>query len=243
MRPISIAALCTCAALAGGAVAATLPAQGAGRGEAPNGVDSTRFTHPAANPYFPLEPGAVTRYRGTDEGERLRETVRVTHHTKQIEGVRTRVVSDVLRRADGTLAEKTHDWYAADRDGNVWYFGERTATYDENGHLESREGSWEAGVDGARAGLIMPADPHPTDAYRQELYRGHAEDQAWVVQNRTVVRTPMRRFRHVVRSLEWSRLEPGVVSVKYYARGVGIVREKDLSGGNEVFDVVSVDRP
>ena len=243
MKSISIAALCACAALAGGAVAATLPAHGAGRAEAPIGVDSTRFVHPAANPYFPLEPGRVTRYRGTDEGERLREAVRVTHHTKRIEGVRTRVVSDVLRRADGTLAEKTHDWYAADQDGNVWYFGERTATYDESGHLESPEGSWEAGVDGARAGLVMPADPHPTDAYRQEFYRGHAEDQAWVVQDRTAVRTPMRRFRHVVRSLEWSRLEPGVVSVKLYARGVGIVREKDLSGGNEVFDVVSVDRP
>jgi hypothetical protein len=243
MKPISIAALCTCAALTGGLVAATLPAEGAGRPQARDGVDPAAFANPVANPYFPLRPGTVTRLRGTDEGEKYREKVRVTHHTKQIEGVRTRVVLDVVRRADGSLAEKTHDWYAADRDGNVWYFGERTATYDERGHVESREGSWEAGVDGARAGLIMPADPHPTDAYRQELYRGRAEDQAWVVQGNAVVRTPMRRFRHAVRSLEWSRLEPGVVSVKFYARGVGIVREKDLAGGSEVFEVVSVDRP
>jgi hypothetical protein len=243
MKPISIAALCTCAALAGGAVAATLPARGADHSQEASGVDPARFAQPVANPWFPLEPGTVTRLRGTDEGHRLHETVRVTHRTKRIEGVRTRVVHDVLRRADGTLAERTDDWYAGDRDGNVWYFGERTATYDEHGHVESREGSWEAGVDGARAGLIMPADPRPTDAYRQELYRGHAEDQAWLVQNRAVVRTPMRRFHHAVRSLEWSRLEPGVVSVKFYARGVGVVREKDLSGGNEVFEVVSVDRP
>ncbi len=243
MKPISIAALCTCAALAGGAVTATLPAEGAGRSQAVNGADPARFAKPVANPWFPLEPGTVTRLRGTDEGERLHETVHVTHRTKRIEGVRTRVVHDVLRRADGTLAEKTDDWYAADRDGNVWYFGERTATYDEHGHVESREGSWEAGVHGARAGLIMPADPRPTDAYRQEFYRGHAEDQAWLVQNRAAVTTPMRRFHHVVRSLEWTRLEPGVVSVKLYARGVGIVREKDLAGGSEVFEVVSVDRP
>lgn len=202
-----------------------------------------RFTATGHNPYFPLVPGTVVRYRGTDEGEHLRERLEVTHRTKEIQGVRTRVVLDVLRRADGSLAEKTHDWYATDEDGNVWYFGERTATYDEHGHLDSREGSWEAGVDGAKAGMVMPADPRPTDAYRQELYRGHAEDQAWIVQRGSVTRTPVRRFHHVVRSLEWSRLEAGVVSVKFYGRGVGIIREKDLSGGNETFEVVSVSRP
>ena len=206
-------------------------------------TDPARFAEPGHNAYVPLVPGTVVRYRGTDEGELLRERVEVTHHTKTIQGVRTRVVRDVLRRADGTLAEKTHDWYATDDDGAVWYFGEKTATYDEHGHLDSREGSWQAGVHGATAGLVMPADPHPTDAYRQELWRDHAEDQAWIVQRGAVTSTPMRRFHHVVRSLEWSRLEAGVVSVKFYGRGVGIIREKDLSGGNETFEVVSVSRP
>jgi hypothetical protein len=221
-------------------------AQASGDGQhsrAGGGPDPARFAATGHNPYFPLVPGTVVRYRGTDEGEHLRERVEVTHHTKTIQGVRTRVVRDVLRRADGTLAEKTHDWYATDDDGAVWYFGEKTATYDEHGHLDSREGSWQAGVHGATAGLVMPADPHPTDAYRQELWRGHAEDQAWIVQRGAVTSTPMRRFHHVVRSLEWSRLEAGVVSVKFYGRGVGIIREKDLSGGNETFEVVSVSRP
>jgi hypothetical protein len=185
----------------------------------------------------------VTRLRGTDEGEHLRETVTVTHRTRTIQGVRTRVVRDVVRRADGSVAEKTHDWYAADRDGNVWYFGERTATYDENGDLESREGSWQAGRDGARAGIIMTADPRPTDAYRQEFRRGEAEDQAWIVANHATVRTPYRRFHDVVRSFEWSRLEPEVVSVKFYARGFGIVKERDVAGGDEVFRLVGADRP
>ena len=230
-----LTALAAAAALTAGAVGATVVLA-----TASGAVTPSRFDAPRANPYFPLQPGTVTRYRGTDEGQRLHETVSVTHRTRLIEGVRTRVVLDVLRRVDGSLAEKTHDWYADDRDGNAWYFGERTATYDRHGHVQSREGSWEAGVDGARAGLIMPADPHLTDAYRQELYRGHAEDQAWVVQSRSTVRTPMRRFRNVVRTFEWSRLEPGVVSVKLYARGVGIVREKDLAGGTETFAVVSV---
>ena len=188
-------------------------------------------------------PGTVVRYRGTDEGEHLHERVQVTHRTRMIQGVRTRVLLDVMRRADGSLAEKTHDWYAADDDGNVWYFGERTATYDEQGHLESREGSWEAGVDGAAGGPDHAGRPAPDRRLPPGVLRGHAEDQAWIVQNDASVRTPYRVFHHVVRSLEWTRLEPNVVSLKFYARGVGIVVEKDLAGGSEEFRLVSVTRP
>ena len=199
-----------------------------------------RFDHPETNPYFPLRQGSVTRLRGSEDGERFHERVTVTGRHKNIQGARTTVVRDVLRRADGTLEEKTHDWYAADNRGNVWYFGEATATYDEQGNVESTEGSWQAGVHGAVAGLIMPAHARPTDAYRQEFYRGHAEDQAWIVQRGAKVRVPYGRFRHVVRSFEWTRLEPRVVSVKLYARGIGIVREQDVAGGNEVFELVAV---
>lgn len=232
------------AGVAASAVAgATLLAVTSGGGAAEAaGPDPASFAHPKANPYFPLEPGLVTRLRGTDDGEHLREVVRVTHRTKLIQGVRTTVVRDVLRRADGSLAEKTHDWYAADNNGTVWYFGERTATYHHDGSVESREGSWQAGVDGARAGRIMPADPHPTQAYRQELDRGDAEDQAWIVQDDATRTVPAGSYHHVVRSLEWSRLEPRVVSVKFYARGVGIISEHDMSGGNETFRLVSVHR-
>ncbi|CAI9417844.1 hypothetical protein [Nocardioides sp. T2.26MG-1] len=213
-------------------------------GPAPSATDATvdpgQFDNPRQNPYFPLRPGTVSRYRGTDEGERYVERVVVTHRTKVIQGVTTTVVSDVLRRADGSLAEKTQDWYAPDNDGNVWYFGEATATYDEHGRLESREGSWQAGARGAVAGLIMPADPRPTDAYRQELYRGHAEDQAWIVQRNASTTVPYGTLHHLVRSFEWTRLERNVLSLKLYAPGLGIVREKDMSGGNESFVLVSV---
>ena len=203
----------------------------------------TKFNHPQPNPYFPLRPGTVYRYRGSEDGERFRETVKVTYRTKTILGVRTTVVRDVLRRSDGSLAEKTFDWYAADNDGNVWYFGENTATYDEDGHLESREGSWQAGVDGAVPGTIMPADPKPTDAYRQEFYRGHAEDQAWIVQRHAIVRVPYGKLRNVVRSFEWTRLEPRVLAAKFYAPGLGIVRERDVAGGNEILELVWVRHP
>jgi hypothetical protein len=201
------------------------------------------FTHPVANPYFPLTPGLVLRYRGTDDGEKEHERVVVTHKTKMIQGVRTTVVHDVLRRADGSLAEATDDWYAADNAGNVWYFGENTATFRPNGTVESREGSWRAGVSGAVAGTIMPANPRPTDAYRQEFWRGQAEDQAWIVQNNTTVTVPRGTFHRVVRSYEWSRLEKANVSVKFYARNVGIIRERDVAGGTELFQLVGVTRP
>lgn len=216
---------------------ASLPAAAPTAASVPAPAD---FTAPKANRYFPLKPGTVSRYRGTDEGERFRERLVITHNTKSIQGVETTVLNDVTRRLDGSLAEKTKDWYAADDDGNVWYFGERTAKYDEQGHVESREGSWQAGLDGARAGIIMPANPHPTDAYRQEFRRGHAEDQAWIVQNHAAITTKYRHFDLVVRSFEWTRLEPKVVSLKFYAPGFGIVKEKDVAGGNEVFVLVSV---
>lgn len=237
MRTPTALVLAAAAAVTIGPVAASAPTSSA------TATLAAGFAHPRANPYFPLRPGMTTILHGTDEGEHLRERVVVTHRTKRIQGVTTRVVSDVLRRADGTLAEKTTDWYAADNRGNVWYFGEATATYDEQGHLDSREGSWRAGRKGAVAGMIMPAHPHATQAFRQEFYRGHAEDQAWIVGRNSTTTTPLRTFHHVVRSFEWTRLEPGVISLKLYARGVGIVKERDVAGGSETFEVVAVRRP
>jgi hypothetical protein len=226
--------------LAAGSAVATVLTTSAASAPAPSGnPDPHLFNRPAANLWFPLTPGFVTHLRGTDEGEHFRETVTVTARTRTIVGVEATVVRDVLRRADGSLAEKTHDWYAADRDGNVWYFGEATATYDEDGTVEDRDGSWEAGVDGAVAGIVMPADPRPPYASRMELARGEAEDMSWVVQRLPAVRTPGGTYDDVVRTLEWTRLEPGVVSMKFYARGLGIVMEKDLSGGDERFWLVS----
>ena len=215
----------------GGGSAANAPA---------DAIHPSHFNHPQANPYFPLQPGMVLHYRGTDGAERFRESVTITHKTSMIEGINATVVHDVLRRDDGTIAEATHDWYADDNNGNVWYLGEATATYDRSGKVKSREGSWQAGVKGAMAGLIMPADPKPTDAYRQEYWRDHAEDQAWVVQNNATLQVPLGTYHRVVRSYEWSRLENRNVSVKFYARGLGIVSEHDIAGGTENFKLVSV---
>ena len=241
MSTRTIAVLTAAAAAVGTLLTTSAAAPQAG---APSGnPDPQLFKHPTDNAYFPLTPGLVTRLRGTDEGERFKQKVHVTAQTRVVAGVTTTVVRDVVRRADGTLAERTFDWYAADQDGNVWYFGEDTATYDEDGRLEDREGSWEAGVDGALAGIIMPADPRPSTAAYMEYAKGEAEDQAWVVQRLPSVVTPGGTYRHVVRTFEWSRLEPRVISMKFYARGLGIVMEKDVAGGHERFWLVSSSTP
>jgi len=241
MRTARITAVGLAVVLASGILAAITSADGATVGHHAPAINPADFNSPKANPYYPLRPGTVSRYRGSDGGKRFNEQVTITHQEKNIQGARATVVLDVLRRADGgTIAEKTHDYYAADSQGNVWYFGEATATYDRSGNVISREGSWQAGVDGASAGLIMPADPKPTDAYRQEFYAGHAEDQAWIVQRNATATVPYGTFDKVVRSFEWTRLETRVVSVKFYAPGLGIVREHDVAGGNELFELVSV---
>jgi hypothetical protein len=234
-----------CAAGGLAVVAAGSVVLGLGGGGAAQGAGSFAgsFAHPRANPYFPLTPGLVLHYRGTDGPARFREQVAVTRRTRAVDGVREVVVRDILRRDDGSLAVATRDWYADDDRGNVWYLGEATATYDRHGRLSSREGSWQAGVRGATPGLIMPRSPKPTDAYRQELWRGHAEDQAWIVQNDATVTVPQGTHHRVVRSYEWSRLEKANVSVKFYARGIGILSEHDVAGGTERFRLVSVERP
>ena len=147
---------------------------------------------------------------------------------------------DVVRHK-GRVLERTFDWYAQDREGNVWYFGENTRSF-ENGHV-SREGSWKAGRDGAQAGIIMKAHPHVPVAYRQEYYKGHAEDQAWVVRRGGKVHVRYRTFRHKLVTFEWSRLEPRIVAKKVYAPGVGIALERSMSGPSETSQLVRVRRP
>jgi hypothetical protein len=232
MRTRLIAALVLITSIGGAAVIAT-------GGTASADIDPANFTTPVANPYFPLRPGTVFTYRGSEGSDRLVEHLKVTHQTEQIQGVTTSVISDILF-ANGRLQERTTDWYAADNNGSVWYFGERTATYKKNGDVQSREGSWRAGVNGGVAGVIMPADPKPTDAYRQESRAGHAEDQAWIVSRHEHIRVPYGHLTDVVRSFEWTRLEPHVVSVKFYAPHLGIVQEQDVAGGTEFMQLVHV---
>lgn len=203
-------------------------------------IDPDDFVTGVDNPYFPLEPGRRWVLKGrTVEGNEV-DTIEVLDETREVMGVTTTVVLDIVT-VDGELAEKTWDWYAQDTEGNVWYFGEDTAEY-ENGKKVSTSGAWEAGVDGALPGIIMSADPRVTDSYRQEYYRDEAEDMFWVVETGVTKKTPLGLFEDVVRSLEWSPLEPKIVVEKYHAPGVGLIAEKALSGGTEIFELVEFER-
>ena len=127
--------------------------------------------------------------------------------------------------------EDTFDWYAQDRAGNVWYLGEQTREF-ENGRVVSTEGSFEAGVDGAQAGIAMPARPRVGCRYRQEDYAGHAEDRGGVFSLREQVTVPTGHYTDVVMTRETNPLEPRVLEYKFYARGVGQVLAVDISGGD-----------
>jgi hypothetical protein len=130
------------------------------------------------------------------------------------------------------VTEDTYDWYAQDRDGNVWYMGEDSKDY-ENGQVKSTEGSWEAGVHGALPGIVMQAHPAVGQAYRQEYYKGQAEDMAEVAQVGTTKAIALGQYTDVVVIKEWNPLEPDVVEQKYYAPGVGVIAEETLKGGDE----------
>jgi hypothetical protein len=194
------------------------------------------FGGPVDNPYFPLVPGSRWIYEGTQGNGTERTVVEVTRDTKAILGVTTVVVHDTVSTA-GTVKEDTFDWYAQDRKGNVWYFGEDTKEY-ENGAVVNTEGSWEAGVDGAKAGIIMKARPRPGVAYRQEYYRGHAEDFAQVLRTVESVTVPTGSYHDVLETKEFTPLEPKLVEHKYYARGVGVVREVTAKGGSDQVQLV-----
>jgi hypothetical protein len=206
-------------------------------------IDPANFVAGVDNRYFPLVPGTSLRYRGVAENGRTPQTdvAAVTHRTKRIRGVSCTVVRDTVT-SRGRPVERTYDWYAQDRQGNVWYFGEDSRNY-EHGRFVKGDDSWEAGVDGAKPGIIMEAAPKRGDTYRQEYYRGHAEDQARVLGGGGGVRVPYRRFRHTLATVERSRLEPGAREQKLYAAGVGEIKSRVVRGDHERFELVSVKRP
>jgi len=204
-------------------------------------VGAASFVRHVTNPFFPLPPGTLLVYRGQKDGESQTDRVFVTSKTKIVLGVRTTVVRDIARH-NGSLLEKTFDWYAQDRQGNVWYFGENTKEFEPNGNV-STEGSWHAGVDGARAGIVMEADPRIADGYRQEFWKGHAEDQAWVLTRGGHVTVPFGRIAHALLTMEWTPLEPNVIDQKVYGRGIGIVREITKAGPLETSELVAIRQP
>ncbi len=197
-----------------------------------------RFSTTIDNPYLPMKPGTRMVYRTTDGDEHGREVVRVTHRTRVVDGVTVRVVRD-RAYVGGDLVEDTRDFYAQDRRGNVWYFGENTKTL-ENGTVTSTKGSWLAGVNRAMPGIVMEADPQVGDRYAQENAPGVAEDRAKVLSLDAHATVPYGSFDSLLKTRDFSPLEPSVVEHKKYLRGVGSILEKEVKGGQERLALVRV---
>src|SRR5262245_15321407 len=194
------------------------------------------FVPTISNRYFPLKPGTTYHYKGYKGAASQRDDMVVTHRKKQILGISCTVVRDTVFQG-GKPIERTLDWYAQDKHGNVWYMGE--AAFDlKNGRFVRAADSWKSGVNGAKPGIIIQGDPRPGNVYRQEYYPPDALDQARVL-GRAAVQVPQGTYGRSLATIEWSPVEPQLEK-KWYADGVGEIQEHVVAGGHEGFKLVSV---
>jgi hypothetical protein len=200
-------------------------------------IDPVNFQSQIDNPYFPLVPGTVFTYSEKGGGETKDNIVTVTNDTKTILGVKCVVVHDVVKEKS-RLVEDTYDWYAQDKTGTVWYFGEATKEFKAGGATETK-GSWEAGKNG-EPGIIMPGDPKPGKPYRQEYSANNAEDMGQVASVTETVTVPAGTYKDCVKTKDWSMLESGH-EFKWYAKGIGVVQAKASDG--ELSQLVSIQKP
>ena len=195
-------------------------------------IDPTNFVRRVTNPSFPLPPGQTFVYEGQTKDGFVHTDFIVTHKTKVILGVTCTEVHDVVY-LDGVLAEDTLDWFAQDRQGNVWYFGESTGEL-VNGRVVTVAGTFTAGVNGDKPGIVMEAHSSPGDFYRQEFSLANAEDNALVVSLDATVNVPAGVFHHCLKTEETTPLEPDALEHKYYAAGVGNVLTVDVRNGDKI---------
>ena len=205
-------------------------------------VTATDFVPIVDSPWFPLKPGTKWVSKGIKDGKPTVDTYVVTIQTKQVLGVSCSVIRDVLTQ-NGKTVEATWDWYAQDKQGNVWYFGEDTKDYNAAGQVISNAGSWQAGVDGAAPGIFMPADPQIGQGGYQEYYKGQALDQYKIISLSASVKVPYGSFSGCLETQETTALEPSVVDHKYYVRSIGQVAEESVKGPKETSLLVSYTKP
>jgi hypothetical protein len=201
-------------------------------------IDPANFVAKVDNPLWPLEPGTGFHYEGTRGQTPQTDDEVVTHRTERILGIACTVVRDTVSE-HGRAIERTLDFYAQDKQGNVWYLGEDSFER-EHGHFVKASDSWRSGVDGAKPGIIMPAHPQPGDSYRQEYYPpGEALDQAHVLGYRGPVTVPYGTFKRALVTSEFSPLEPQTEE-KYYVAGIGEILERVVKGHHEEFRLVRI---
>jgi hypothetical protein len=241
LRIASMVAVVTALAAVGSSTAASQSAPAwALHGSYSPSIKPANFVDAIDNRYFPLKPGTGFHYSGIRGNTQQTDDMVVTQQTKKILGVRCTVVRDTVSE-HGKPIERTFDWYAQDKQGNVWYMGEDSLEM-KNGRFVRASDSWRAGVNGAKPGVIMRGNPHPGDVYRQEYYPpGGALDQARVLGRSARVKVPYGTFERVLVTVEWSPVEPQLEK-KYYEAGLGEVEEQVVQGEYERFQLVSVTR-
>ncbi len=194
------------------------------------------------NSYYPRLPGTRYIYQGNGIDGPETITMEVTRDTKMVNGIKTVVVHDFVTRS-GKLAEDTYDWYAQDKDGNVWYLGEDTHKLDDkSGTLTDTKGSWEFGKDNAQPGIIMPGKPKVGETYRQEYRKGEAEDQATILKTDDTATVKAGSYKTVVRTKDFSDLDPSVVEEKLFAPGVGFISVEHVKGPPEKIELVKIEK-
>jgi hypothetical protein len=241
---VSIALLSACGSDNGSGETTASASGDLPEGSEPVELEPADLTADITNRYWPMDPGTRWTYREIDEeGKELEVAVTATSETKEIaNGVTARIVRDTVTE-DGELIEDTFDWYAQDTAGNVWYLGEDTAEF-EDGEITTRAGSFEAGVDGAQPGVIMPADPADGMRYRQEYYEGEAEDNGEILSLDEQAETPYGHFPEALLTKDTITIEPKVLEHKLYAPDIGPVLTLGVSGGagrEELVDLEQID--
>ncbi len=195
------------------------------------------FTHVVRNPYFPLVPGTTAVFLEQFGREKRENKIAVTGETKTVMGVKCVVVRDTVT-LDGVLKEDARTYFAQDKQGTVWFFGEAAKEFLTFGRV-SAEGSWEAGVQGAQPGIVMPARLKIGERFRMEYLANVAEDIGQIAALGEAMTVPFGAFKDCVRMREWSMLESGT-SRKWYAKGVGLVKAESTDG--EVSTLISITR-
>ena len=199
-------------------------------------INPTDFTTQITNPYFSMPIGKKMVYEAkTEDGIERIETL-IPGWIKEIMSVETLVFWDRVY-LDGELIEDTRDYIAQDIEGNVWYFGENVDNY-VDGVLTDHHGAWVGGVDSALPGIWMKANPQVGDEYRQEYYKGEAEDMGRVDAIDESVTTPAGTFTGCIKIFEWTPLEYST-GYKYHCRGAGgtVLEEED----GEKVELIEVD--
>lgn len=203
-------------------------------------INPSDFTEVIDNQYLTFTPGQKMIYQVKTEEGTERIEVETLNETKEVMGVTCRVVHDQVFLND-QLIENTKDWYAQDKDGNVWYFGEETAEY-ENGEIISTKGAWEGGIDGALPGIVMYANPEVGQEYRQEYYKGEAEDMGEIIALNEKVEIAYGTFENCLKTRDWTPLEKRVDEYKYYCPEVKTLVKEEGIYSNEIVELIEIQK-